>query len=260
MTKDKLQKDRNLALVTGGTSGLGFAISQALIRNHDLALVYASNEEKANQAKEELVNKHPEAKVRLYQTRLSPGDKCAQLVQYVKGDFEKTPEILVNSAGRLRDELFLKQAQAERDELIFEHLLVPMELSSILIKEMYRSKFGRIINLSSITARRFKMGQVAYTTAKAGIEGFTKSLAREVAHRGVTVNAIAPGLFETPMTAELIEGMKAERGLLRKKIPAGYPGKPQDVGQLVSFLCSNEAAYITGQVIDICGGRSLVSD
>jgi 3-oxoacyl-[acyl-carrier protein] reductase len=122
---------------------------------------------------------------------------------------------------------------------------------------MYKEKFGRIINLSSISASYAKRGQANYAAAKAGIEGFTRTLALEVAHRGVTVNAIAPGLIETKMTRELVAKIEAGGGSIRDGVPARRMGSPDEIGALAQFLCSSDASYITGTVITIDGGRSL---
>jgi 3-oxoacyl-[acyl-carrier protein] reductase len=140
--------------------------------------------------------------------------------------------------------------------MIQEHLVVPMALTQLAVKAMYREKWGRVINVSSVSAKYFKKGQVNYAAAKSGLEGFSRCLALEVAHRGVTVNVLAPGLIETPMTAEMIRSLENEK-LLKKKIPAGRVGRPEDVGSLVQYLCSDSASYMTGTVLTLDGGRSL---
>jgi 3-oxoacyl-[acyl-carrier protein] reductase len=253
-------EERPFALVTGGTSGIGFAIAKALAPRYDLALSYASNSARANESIEKLKSFFPEIQVHAFGIPLHKQADVAELYSSVTSCFNKEPAVLVNAAGRLRDGLFLTQDIGEHIELLEEHLLVPMMLCHKFVKGMYKNQFGRVINLSSISARRFKMGQVNYSSAKAGIEGFTKSLAREVAHRGITVNAVAPGLIRTPMTESIVSQVEADRKTLRSRIPAGFVGEPEDIGALVAFLCSPEARYITGQVIDACGGRSLVGD
>ncbi|MEI8025908.1 MAG: SDR family oxidoreductase [Pseudomonadota bacterium] len=251
---------RKLALITGGTSGIGFGMAEALAPSYDLALSFATQKEKAQKAVSELREKFPEARIECYGVPLSGEKDCSELLEKVSADFQTDISVLVNSAGRLRDGLFMSQNISEHVALMEEHLLVPMILCHRVLKGMYRNQFGRIINLSSITARRFKMGQVNYSSAKSGIEGFTKSIAREVAHRGITVNAIAPGLIRTPMTEAMVSKLEEDRKGLRSRIPAGFVGEPKDIGSLAAFLCTPEARYITGQVIDVCGGRSLVGD
>ena len=258
---DMISRDeRPFALVTGGTSGIGLAMAKALAPKYNLALSYANNSARANESAEEIKSLFPEIRIHTFGIPLKNQADVSELYTAVNDCFSKDPAVLINSAGRLRDGLFLTQDISEHLDLMQEHLLVPMMLCHKFVKGMYKNQFGRVINLSSISARRFKMGQVNYSSAKAGIEGFTKALAREVAHRGITVNAIAPGLINTPMTESIVSQIEADRKILRSKIPAGFVGQPEDIGGLVAFLCSMEARYITGQVIDACGGRSLVGD
>ena len=133
-----------------------------------------------------------------------------------------------------------------------------MAMCQLALKSMYGKRYGRIVNLSSISAIYAKRSQVSYAAAKAGIIGFTKALALEVAHRGITVNTVAPGLIRTPMTSGIINYLeKASPREISRHIPAGYIGEPEDVGSLIAFLCSDAARYITGSVITVDGGRSL---
>lgn len=246
---------RKLALITGGTSGIGLGIAKSLLAECDLALTYANNSEKAFAAKAELEALMPQASVRVYGGAVMDFVGAQNLVVRVQEDFSRGPDILVNSAGRIRDGMFLGSDFSQHQDLVAEHLMVPMALTHLTLKEMYKNKFGRIINMSSISARFAKKGQTNYAAAKAGLEGFTKTLAIEVAHRGVTVNAIAPGLIETPMTKDILEKL-AEVGGIRSKVPAGRAGVPEDIGSLVHYLVF-QGNYITGQVITVDGGRSL---
>jgi 3-oxoacyl-[acyl-carrier protein] reductase len=169
-----------------------------------------------------------------------------------------SPSALVCAAGRLRDGLVMQSDFATLRTAIEEHLLVPMALSKAAVKSMYKDRYGRIVFLSSISARYVKRGQGGYTTAKAGIEGFLKVLALEVAHRGITVNAVAPGLISTPMTTDFIAHIKEKEGEdFGVRIPAGRVGTAEEVGEAIGYLCSDAASYITGTVITIDGGRSL---
>jgi 3-oxoacyl-[acyl-carrier protein] reductase len=244
-------------LITGGSSGIGRGVALRLAPGHDLALAYASDEAKAAEALAEVRARHPEARVEAFQGLLSGERDCEALYSRACETFGRSPSILVNGAGRLADGLFLSSDFQDTRRVLDEHLVVTMALSQIALKSMYREKSGRIVNFSSISAAYAKRGQANYAAAKAGIEGFTRTLALEVAHRGVTVNAIAPGLIETPMTKTLIEKIQAEGGSLRQRIPAGRLGSADEVGALVAFLCSPDASYITGAVITIDGGRSL---
>ena len=248
--------EKRLALITGGTSGIGFGTAKMLAPNCDLALSYADNHERAEKAKEELEISN--IKVKTFAKPLHTYEDTKELVETVKSEFGKSPDILVNSAGRIRDGFFLNTDFSYHETIVREHLVVTMALCQIILKSMYGNRYGRIVNLSSISGFYAKRGQVNYAAAKAGIIGFTKTLALEVAHRGITVNAVAPGLVRTPMTSKIIAFLEKSPGKeIRKRIPAGYIGEPEDVGNLIAFLCSDEARYITGAIIPIDGGRSL---
>lgn len=243
---------KKLALITGGTSGIGFGVAQALASNCDLALAYAGNHEKAEAAKASLDT----ANVETFAKALRNYDDCRELVESVKAKFGRTPDILVNSHGRIQDGIFMSSDFAKHQSVIEEMLVTTMALCHLTIKGMYGARWGRIINLSSISAFYAKRGQSNYAAAKAGVIGFTKTLALEVAHRGVTVNAISPGLIDTPMTQGILAMIK-EGDDLKRRVPAGYAGEPKDVGGLVAMLCSDAGRYITGSNIVIDGGRSL---
>ncbi len=248
---------RGLALVTGGTSGIGFGAAQSLAPDFDLALGYASNEAKADAAREELRSRFPSARIETFAGRLATKADAESLHRRVTETFGRAPSALVNSAGRLSDSLLLQADFDAYRAIVEEHLVATMALCQVALKPMYRAKFGRIVNLSSISASYSKRGQGNYAAAKAGLEAFTRTIALEVAHRGITVNAVAPGLIETPMTRDLIAKIEAGDVDVRARVPAGRCGRPDEVGDLVAFLCSNKAAYITGSVITIDGGRSL---
>lgn len=251
---------RPVAMITGGTSGIGFGIAEALADRFDLALCFASNSARALEARDALLRSFPECRAEVFGLPLSGESDCEKLHDQIRNTMNADVEVLVNAAGQLRDGLFLSIERRFHAETIQEHLTVPLLLSHLVLPAMYRNKSGRIINISSITSRRYKLGQVNYATAKAGLEGMTRALAREVAHRGITVNAIAPGLIATPMTQGLISRAEEKGVRMRSLIPAGYVGKPSDVGAVAAFLVSESARYVTGQVIDVCGGRSLVGE
>lgn len=248
---------RRLALVTGGTSGIGLGVARALGADHDLALAYASDHARAEAAGAALRAALPGTEVMLFAGPLRGYDGASALAAQVRARFSRAPAVLVNAAGRPRDALFLGSDFAQHEALCAEHLLVTMGLTHALLRDMYREGFGRVVNISSISARWAKRGQCSYAAAKAGVEAFTRTLALEVAHRGITVNAIAPGLIATPLTEGLIAELRAKEGGLAARIPAGGPGTPDDVGTLARFLCSDAARYITGAVHTVDGGRSL---
>ena len=162
--------------------------------------------------------------------------------------------ILVNNAGITRDNLAMMLKEEDFNAVIETNLKGAFLCMKAAARPMMKAKFGRIINLSSVVALRGNPGQINYCASKAGVIGMTKSLARELGGRGITVNAVAPGYIETDMTAALPE---AAREAMLGSIPAGRPGKPEDVAAAVAFLASDEAAYITGQVLSVDGGMGM---
>jgi 3-oxoacyl-[acyl-carrier protein] reductase len=163
-------------------------------------------------------------------------------------------EILVNNAGITRDKLVLRMARADWDAVIGVNLTGTFLLTQALLGPMLKNRWGRIVNITSVVGRTGQAGQVNYAASKAGLIGFTRSLAREVASRGITVNAVAPGYIETPMTAVLSEQQVAA---MKANIPLGRGGTPDDVAHAVKFLASDAAAYITGHVLDVNGGMFM---
>jgi 3-oxoacyl-[acyl-carrier protein] reductase len=248
---------RRLALVTGGCSGIGLAVARLLAADHDLALAYASNADRAAAVVRELESANHASTVRVFGGRLRTYDDARALLENVTQAYDAAPGVLVNCVGRIHDELFIGSRFDVHEALIQEHLIVSMALAHLVARSMYKARFGRIVNLSSIAARYAKRGQTSYAAAKAGLEGFSRTLAIELAHRGVTVNIVAPGLIETPMTRDFIAGLTGRAGGIAARIPAGTVGAPEDVAGLIKFLCSEQARYITGAVLTVDGGRSL---
>ena len=161
------------------------------------------------------------------------------------------PDILINNAGITADQLFLRMSDDDWDRVINTNLTGTFNLTKIFLKNMIKNKFGRIINISSISGLMGNPGQVNYSSSKAALNGFTKSLAKEVGSRNITVNCVAPGFIDTDMTSYIGEN---ERNEILKKIPLNKFGSPEDISKLVMFLMSDEASYITGQTISIDGG------
>lgn len=250
---------RRVAVITGGTSGIGLGIAKKLAPLFNLALVYGSDHQKAEQALTQLRQDFNDSnlKVMTYAQDLLQTQEVPTLIKKITTEFEEAPTVLVNSAGRLRDGLFQSSKMSDHEDLLKEHLLAPMALCHAVVRGMSMAKFGRIINLSSISAHFAKRGQTNYAAAKGGIESFTRTFALEVAHRGITVNSIAPGLIQTPMTQGLVEKIQSSEEGIRGRIPVGRLGTPEDIGALAAFLCSDDASYITGVSITIDGGRSL---
>ena len=161
------------------------------------------------------------------------------------------PDILINNAGITADQLFLRMSDDDWDNVINTNLTGTFNLTKIFLKNMIKNKFGRIINISSISGLMGNPGQVNYSSSKAALNGFTKSLAKEVGSRNITVNCVAPGFIDTDMTSYIGEN---ERNEILKQIPLNKFGSPEDISKLVMFLMSDEASYITGQTISIDGG------
>ena len=161
------------------------------------------------------------------------------------------PDILINNAGITADQLFLRMSDNDWDNVINTNLTGTFNLTKIFLKNMIKNKFGRIINISSISGLMGNPGQVNYSSSKAALNGFTKSLAKEVGSRNITVNCVAPGFIDTDMTSYIGQN---ERNEILKKIPLNKFGSPEDISKLVMFLISDEASYITGQTISIDGG------
>ena len=171
-------------------------------------------------------------------------------VEYLK-DNNLKPGILVNNAGITSDQLFLRMKDEEWDNVIATNLTGTFNLTKALIKNMIKNRYGRIINISSVSGLMGNPGQVNYSSAKAGLSGFTKSLAKEVGSRGITLNSVAPGFIETDMTAYLDDN---DKNNLIEEIPLKRLGSVQDIADLVVFLSSEDASYITGQTISVDGG------
>ena len=161
------------------------------------------------------------------------------------------PDILINNAGITADQLFLRMSDDDWDNVINTNLTGTFNLTKIFLKNMIKNKFGRIINISSISGLMGNPGQVNYSSSKAALNGFTKSLAKEVGSRNITVNCVAPGFIDTDMTSYIGD---YERNEILKQIPLNKFGLPEDISKLVMFLMSDEASYITGQTISIDGG------
>jgi 3-oxoacyl-[acyl-carrier protein] reductase len=163
-------------------------------------------------------------------------------------------EILVNNAGITRDALMMAMKRADWDDVLGTNLTGAFLLTQALLRPMLKNRWGRIVNVSSVVGRAGQAGQVNYAASKAGLIGLTRSLAREVASRGITVNAVAPGYIETPMTAVLDEKL---RTAMMAQIPLGRAGTALEIAQVVAFLASDAAAYMTGQVVDVNGGMFM---
>jgi 3-oxoacyl-[acyl-carrier protein] reductase len=240
---------KSIALVTGGSRGIGAAISEKLgARGFHVIVNYVSNEAKA----QEVVNKITSAGGSAEAMKFDVGNE-EHVVQAVAEIAKKGMplEVLVNNAGISEDSLILRLKKDSLDRTLQTNLVSAILLSREAVKLMMKNRKGSIIQISSVVGEMGNAGQVAYASAKAGMIGLTKSLAKEVASRNVRVNAVTPGYIETDMTNELNE---TQKNAISQNIPLGCLGSANDVAQLVSFLAGPESKYITGQVIGVNGG------
>ena len=240
------------AVVTGGSRGIGRAVCLELARGGaNVALCYAGNEAAAQETVKAV--EALGAKALAVRCDVSDPAQAEALIKKAAGTFGRV-DILVNNAGITRDGLLMRMSEADFDAVIAANLKGVFLCMKAVTRQMLRQKYGRIVNISSVVGLRGNAGQVNYAASKAGVIGMTKSLAKELAAKGVTVNAVAPGFIETDMTAAMQD---AARMAVQASIPAGRPGKAEEVANAVAFLASEEAAYITGQVLAVDGGMAM---
>lgn len=246
------------AIVTGGTRGIGRAIVRELAARSccgvlfsDVAFIYNSCDECAEEIQKEVGSL--DTKIYAFKADASSFEEAQATVDEAIKDLGGI-DILVNNAGITRDNLLLRMTEKEFDDVIKINLKSVFNYTKAVLKPMIQQRYGRIINIASVVGLIGNAGQANYAASKAGVIGFTKSTAREVASRGITVNAVAPGFIETDMTARLND---KQREALLKNIPMQRLGTPEDVAKVVGFLASDEASYITGQVIAVDGGMTM---
>ncbi|MES2702179.1 MAG: 3-oxoacyl-[acyl-carrier-protein] reductase [Bacteroidota bacterium] len=244
--------ENKVALITGASRGIGEAIAVKFAEHgSSIAFTYLSSEEKAKALEERLGAMG--VKARGYKSDAGDFKAAEQLANDVAKEFN-TIDICVNNAGISRDNLLLRLTSEQWDEVMQANLKSVFNLTKQVIRPMMKARSGSIINLSSIVGVKGNAGQAAYAASKAGIIGFTKSIAAEIGSRNIRCNAIAPGFVETDMTHYLKDG-GAEKWF--EKIPLGRFGKPEEVADTALFLASDLSKYMTGQVLSICGGMSM---
>jgi 3-oxoacyl-[acyl-carrier protein] reductase len=244
-----------VALVTGGGRGLGRAISVALARQGaDVAVNFRSNAEAAAEVVAEITGMG-RAAIPIQGDTSAGRDACEAIVKAAIDGFGKV-DILVNNAGITRDNLMMRMDADEWDSVIGTNLSGPFWMTRAIARPMLRARSGRIINMSSVAGRMGNVGQANYASAKAGLIGLTKSVARELASRGITCNAIAPGLIETELTADV---SAAAREFVINSTPLGYIGSVEDVAAAAVYFASDESRYVTGQVLGVDGGMMMGS-
>lgn len=240
-----------VALVTGASRGLGQSIAMKLAKEGATVVGTATSAAGADKITQSFIEAGVTGLgVQLNVTNI---DNIQEVMNDISSKFS-APLILINNAGITRDNLMLRMKQDEWDEIIDTNLSSVYHMTKACLKTMIKARWGRIINISSVVGTTGNPGQANYAAAKAGMIGFTKSLAQEIGSRGVTVNVVAPGFIDTDMTRALQDSQKE---LLLGKIPLGYLGQPDDIANAVAFLASDAARYITGQTLHVNGGMYM---
>ncbi len=240
-----------VAIVTGGGQGIGRCIALRLAKEAAKIAIFDLNRQLARAVVEEIVTDKTEAVS--FQVDVSSMEEVKQAINQTIDKFRHI-DILVNNAGINKDKLLLRMEDEDWGRVLQTNLTGTFNCMKVVLRSMVKNRYGRIVNVSSVVGIRGNVGQANYAASKAGIIGLTKSVAREVARYGVTVNAVAPGFIDTPMTRKLGEEKRQE---FISQIPMGREGTPEEVADAVSYLVREEAAYITGEIVRIDGGLAM---
>lgn len=242
-----------VAIVTGASRGIGKSIAARLGQGGAHLALFDLDEKGLEQVRVDFAVRFPGRKLLSVPCDVSNHEAVAKAVDRVFSEFARI-DILVNNAGITRDSLLLRMSESDWDAVLAVNLKGVFNVSKAVSRYMLKARAGRIVNVSSIVGMIGNAGQTNYSASKAGVIAFTFSLARELASRGITVNAVAPGFIDTDMT----QSLPAEtRQALQSRIPLGRLGKPEDVAEVVAFLCSPAAGYITGEVVRVDGGMAM---
>ena len=244
--------ENQVAIVTGGSRGIGFAVAERLASEGAAIAVVSTTPESAGAAAEKLLAAGAPKAVG-YPCNVASCEDVQNTVNAILAEFGKV-DILVNNAGVTRDNLLMRMSEEEWDKVLDINLKGVFNFSKAVVRPMMRARAGRVINISSIVGIHGNPGQANYAASKAGIIGFSKAMAKEIASRNITVNVVAPGFIETDMSRAIPENLQQK---MLENIPLGRMGTPADVANLVAFLASAEAAYLTGQVICVDGGMAV---
>ncbi|MCJ1783143.1 3-oxoacyl-[acyl-carrier-protein] reductase [Mammaliicoccus sciuri] len=240
------------AIVTGASRGIGRKIALELGKEgYNVVVNYAGNKEKAEEVVSEIKSFGVEAFV--FQANVSEQDEVKAMIKETTSQFG-TIDVLVNNAGITRDNLLMRMKQDEWDDVINTNLKGVFNCVQAVTRPMLKQKSGRIINLSSVVGSLGNAGQVNYVATKSGVEGMTRTFARELASRGITCNAVAPGFIVSDMTDQLSDELKEQ---MKSQIPLARFGEDSDIAHTVAFLASDKASYITGQTIHVNGGMYM---
>jgi 3-oxoacyl-[acyl-carrier protein] reductase len=245
-------RDGRVAIVTGGGRGIGRAVAVRLAKEGaNVAITYRSNDAAAEEAAEEV--RAAGAQCEIFQGDVATPEDVAALFEGV-GEALGRVEILVNNAGLTRDNLMMRMKESEFDEVLRTNLKGTYLCTRAALRPMIRARWGRIVNISSVVGLVGNAGQANYAASKAGIIGFTKSVAREVAQRGITANVVAPGYVETELTQSLTDDIKDQ---IKSQVPAGRFAEAEEVAGVVAFLAGEDAGYVTGQTLAVDGGMTM---
>jgi len=242
-----------VAVITGAARGIGRAIGERLASLGADVVVADMQSELAEKCAKEIAELTGR-KTLAIKVNVADAKSASEMVEKTINELDRI-DILVNNAGITRDTLILRMEEADWDAVIDVNLKGAFNCSKAAIRPMMRQRYGRIVNISSVSGQAGQVGQTNYSASKAGLIGFTKALAREVASRQITVNAVAPGFIPTALTNDLSEDLK---DMILKATPLGRMGKPEEIAAAVAFLASDEAGYITGQVLAVDGGMVMM--
>lgn len=241
-----------VALVTGASRGIGREIALTLAKEGATVIInYNGSKERAEEVKNTIESTGGSASI--YQCNVSDFQACEEMIKNLVKEFGHI-DILVNNAGITKDNLIMKMKEEDFDAVLNINLKGTFNTIRHLSRQMLKQRSGKIINISSVSGILGNAGQANYAASKAGVIGLTKTMARELASRGITVNAVAPGFVDTEMTEVLTEEVKEAAC---RQIPLGRFGKPSDIANMVAFLASDKADYITGQVLSVDGGMNI---
>ena len=246
------QLEGKVALITGASRGIGRGIALKFAEEGcDVAFTYLSSDEKARELEKELQSKGVRAKG--YKSDAASYGEAENLINEVADEFDRI-DVVVNNAGITRDGLLMRMSEENWDEVMNTNLKSVFNITKAVQRTMLKQRFGSIINMGSVVGKEGNAGQSNYAASKAGIIGFSKSIAQELGSRNIRCNVIAPGFIETEMTAALDE--ETIKGWV-KDIPLGRPGSVEDVANAAVFLASDQSAYVSGQILNVCGGMQM---